>query len=230
MKSLPMLAAAVALCATTPAWAALDYYLHIDTIEGESTNADHPKWIDVDSWAWGVSHTGSSGGGGGVGKTVFDDFSWQQGVDKSVVPLFLGVATGKHFKDATLDVVKPGENPKTFFEMVFGEVQLSHLKLNGSGSAMSADGALNYDRVKLRYREQDPKGGLGPWIEGAFDLKAGKLAFSGDPRVIQGLLLAGGAVTLDAGPIGAVPEPATWVLMALGLLAVGGAVGRRKPA
>ena len=221
MKSLPILAAAAALWVAAPAWAATDYYLHIDTIEGESTSIDHRNWIEVASWAWGL---GSDGG-----KAVFDPFSWQQGLDKSVVPLFLGVATGKHFKDATLDVVKPGADPKSFFQMVFGDVLLTSLKLNG-GATQSAAGALTYDRVTLRYRPQDDKGAFGAWVEGGFDLKAGKILFSGNPLVIEGLMLAGGAVALDIGAVGTVPEPADWALLSAGLLVVAGAGRRRKVA
>jgi len=221
MRSLPILAAAAALWVAAPAWAATDYFLHIDTIEGESTSDKHRNWIDVDSWAWGVSSV--------AGKAVFDPFSWQQGLDRSVVPLFLGVATGKHFKDATLDVVKAGADPQSFFQMVFGDVLLTSLKLNG-GATQSAAGALMYDRVTLRYRPQDDKGAFGAWVEGGFDLKAGKILFSGNPLVIEGLLLAGGDVALDIGPVGAVPEPAEWALLSLGLLAVAGAVRWRKAA
>ena len=39
---------------------AVDYFLKIDGIEGESTDKKHAKEIDVDAWTWGESQTGSS--------------------------------------------------------------------------------------------------------------------------------------------------------------------------
>ena len=51
--------------------AAVDYFLKIDGIDGESMDSTFAKNIDVQSWSWGETNSGSmsSGtGGGGVGK------------------------------------------------------------------------------------------------------------------------------------------------------------------
>lgn len=232
MTKLAAIIGLAAWCLSVPAWSAsYDYFLKIDTIEGESLDRDHPRWIDVDNWSWGVSQVGASGpgGGSGVGKTVFDDFVWEQGVDKSVVPMFLGVSSGKHFKDATLDVSVGGERSQSFFQLVFSDVTLTKLNLNGSGDSLAAEAALAYGKIMLRYRPMDPKGSLGSWVEGGFDLQGGKASFSGDARVVEGLLLAGGEVSLDAAAFTqAVPEPATWAMMGVGLMALGGLARRAR--
>ena len=56
---------------------AVDYFLKLDGIEGESTDNKHAKEIDVEAWSWGESQTGSGvpgGGGGGAGKVSMQDF------------------------------------------------------------------------------------------------------------------------------------------------------------
>jgi hypothetical protein len=44
---------------------AVDYFLKIDGIDGESADSKHKDEIDVDSWSWGASQTGVGAGGGG---------------------------------------------------------------------------------------------------------------------------------------------------------------------
>ncbi len=198
--------------------AAFDAYLQLEGIPGESNEETHKDWIAVSSWAWGVVNTDNTpggSGGGATGKAVFQDLSWTQGADKSIVGLFGAVTTGRVIRTATLDVVTGGDRSRTFFQMVFGEARGTSLQLSGSGS-FAAAAALSYERVKLRYREANAQGGLGDWIEGSFDIKNGTATFSGNERVILGLLLAGGSVNLDA-PVVQVPEPTSWALLAAGL-------------
>ena len=108
MKRLIATLAVVASALAAPAWAASTYVLKIDGIDGESTADKYKSWIDLAAWSWGLSNATSagSGTGGGSGKAVFQDFHWTQGIDSSVVPLFTGVATGKHFPKAQLDVLQ----------------------------------------------------------------------------------------------------------------------------
>ena len=55
---------------------ATDLFAKLGDIKGESLDAQHKDEIEVLSFSWGVSNTGSSrsgGGGSGTGKAVFQD-------------------------------------------------------------------------------------------------------------------------------------------------------------
>ena len=62
---------------------ASDYLLEIDGIKGESTDEKHKDKLEIDSFSWGVSNSGSMGrgGGGGTGKAEFQDVHFTKQTD-----------------------------------------------------------------------------------------------------------------------------------------------------
>ena len=83
---------------------AMSIFARIGTIKGESHDARHRDEIDVLSWSWGVSQsgtTGHAGGGAGAGKASFHDFNFTHHVDKASPLLMRACATGQHVSDAT---------------------------------------------------------------------------------------------------------------------------------
>jgi type VI secretion system secreted protein Hcp len=225
MNKFALTAAFVAALPLSTSAASLDYFLKIDTIKGESADSKHKDEIDVLSWAWGVSNAGSVvGGGGGGSRPVFEPFSWEQGLDSSFVPLFLGVAQGTHFKSALLTVRRDGKEQQEFFKMTLSDVRITSLKSQAYGASIIVDAAMSYDKIAMSYRPQKDDGSLGSEIKGEWDLKQNEVTFSGDPMVMLGLAEAGGSLNF----VGQVPEPATWASLAAGLAVVGAIVRRRR--
>ena len=112
--------------------------------------------------------------------------------------------------------------------MIFSDVGLSSLNLAGLGGEERVSASLGYGKVEMKYRTQAEDGSFNNWISGAFDIKGGKLSFSGDPGVVAGLLRSGGDVNLAAVPMQPVPEPQRWALMIAGLALSAVMVRRRR--
>ena len=57
---------------------AVDVFLKLGDIGGESADSAHKGEIDVLSWSWGIAQTGtmSGGGVGGAGRGRWDDRGW----------------------------------------------------------------------------------------------------------------------------------------------------------
>ena len=128
--------------------AGVNYFLKIGDIAGGSVDNKHSAWIDIDSFSWGISNTSpiGHGGGGQIGKAVFSPFSWTQQLDKSVPPMFVGVASGTRYKNATLDVTRSGgKSSDVFFKMSFDDVLLSKIDIAGAGAIPGVAGALIAD-------------------------------------------------------------------------------------
>ena len=66
MKKTIFAALTAALCLTTPVVrGASDYLLEIDGIKGESKDTAHRGTIEIYSFSWGVSNSGSAASSGG---------------------------------------------------------------------------------------------------------------------------------------------------------------------
>ena len=96
--------------------AAVDYFLKIDGIDGESMDHKHMGEIQIESWSFGETQAGShsSGGGGGAGKVQMQDFHFVMKVSKASPKLFLACATGQHIKKAVFVCRKAGKDQQEF--------------------------------------------------------------------------------------------------------------------
>ncbi len=56
---------------------AVDYFLKLDGIDGESADSNHKNEIQIMSWSWGAANVSSVAGtgGSGAGKVSLGDFT-----------------------------------------------------------------------------------------------------------------------------------------------------------
>ena len=76
---------------------AIDMFLKVDGVTGESKDSNHTGWTDITSFNWGANQPGnmSVGGGGGAGKVNFADLSVNALIDKSTTAILKKCAIGK---------------------------------------------------------------------------------------------------------------------------------------
>src|SRR5215217_816127 len=136
--------------------AAVDYFLKLDGIKGESQDAKHKDEIDLESWTWGESQMGtqSNGGGGGAGKVSMQDFQFAMKVNTASPKLLKACATGQHIKNALLTCRKAGKEQQEFLKITLTDVI-----------------ALNYAKIEYEYKAQKADGTLDGAIKAGFDLK-----------------------------------------------------------
>jgi type VI secretion system secreted protein Hcp len=155
-----------------------DYFLKIDGIEGESKDDKHKKEIDLQSFSWGVNNSGSMavGGGGGTGKSSFQDFHFTKLVEKSSPNLMQACATGKHIPKAVLTVRKAGEKQQEYYKITLSDVLISSWQNGGHGGdgTVPESFSLNFSKIEFEYKPQDSKGGLEGSLFGKWDVKANK--------------------------------------------------------
>lgn len=158
---------------------AVDYFLKIDKIPGESKDAKHKDEIELESFSWGATQTGTfgGGGGGGAGKVSMQDFHFMMRVNKASPKLVLACATGEHIKNAILTARKAGKDQQDFLKYTFSDILVSSYQTGGAsaGSEIPTESiSLNYSKMEVEYKEQNPDGTLGAPVKAGYDLKANK--------------------------------------------------------
>ena len=161
------------------AFAASDYFLKIEGVEGESTDAKHKGQIEIDSFSWGVSNSGSmaagGGGGGGAGKASFSDLHFTKTVDKSSPKLMEAVATGEHLRSVDLVVRKAGGDQLEYYKVTLQDVLISGYSTTGSsGEAPSESISLNFSKIVFEYTPQNADGTAAAPLKTGYDLALAK--------------------------------------------------------
>ena len=158
---------------------AFDMFAKIGDIKGESRDAKHKDEIDVLSWSWGVSHSGSvtHGGGGGAGKATFQDFNFTHRTDKASPLLMKSCATGTHIPEATITVRKAGKGQQDYLIIKMTDVLITSVALGTPGDEPSGaeNVTLQTAKVDLEYKAQKPDGSLDAGLHFTYDIKANKV-------------------------------------------------------
>ena len=160
--------------------AAADYFLKIDGIEGESQDSKHKGEIEIQSFSFGATQTGSfaAGGGGGAGKVSMQDFHFTVPHNKASPKLMLACASGQHIKKAVLTVRKAGKEQQEYLKYTFSDVLVSSFQSGGGGgNVMPVDQiSLNFAKIEHEYKEQKADGTLAGSVKAGWDLKQNKEA------------------------------------------------------
>lgn len=154
---------------------AVDMFLKLDGIKGESKDKSHKEEIDVYSWSWGLTQTGSfgTGGGGGSGKVNVHDITLTKKLDKASNMLTVCCCSGKHIKEGTLTVRKAGDDPLEYLKITFTDLLVSSMQTSGTdgGDAVMETVSLNFAKFKVEYQEQKETGGGHPAVTYGWDIK-----------------------------------------------------------
>jgi type VI secretion system secreted protein Hcp len=157
---------------------AVDYFLKIDGVPGESPDAKHKGEIQLESFSWGEASPGgaASGGGGGAGKVQMQDLVFSMAVSKASPKLMLACATGKHHKEAVLTVRKAGKTQQEFLVFKFKDVVVTSYQIGGSelGDAPMDQASLGFSTIQMEYKPQKADGSLDAPVKAGWDLKQNK--------------------------------------------------------
>jgi type VI secretion system secreted protein Hcp len=156
--------------------AAVDMFLKIDGIQGESQDKTHKNEIEILSVSFGVSNAGSGayGMGSGTAKAAVSDAHIMKHVDKSTPSLWKYCFQGKTVGDADITVRKAGgDSPVEYLKYKLSEVFVSSVQDSGSdGAGVATESlSLNFAKVEITYTVQNADGSAGASTPVTLDIK-----------------------------------------------------------
>ncbi|TMC11013.1 MAG: type VI secretion system tube protein Hcp [Chloroflexi bacterium] len=161
---------------------AYDAFLKFEpAVAGESTAVGHQNEIDIVSWSFGETRAAAAGGGGQhAGRVSMTDFHFTKRVDKASPALFLAVASGTHYKTATLSVRNGAfQEGQDFLKYKLSTVLVTSFSLEGHGEGSQEreldSFSLAFQKIQITYTPTSPAGVAAPADEGVdvtWDLSA----------------------------------------------------------
>ena len=156
-----------------------DIFGKLGDIKGESEDIKHKGEIDILSWSWGITQSGTMahGGGGGEGKANFNDFNFTHHIDKASPVLMKACATGEHIKEATITQRKAGKGQQEYLIIKMNDILITGVAphgSNGDSGLVMEHVALQFAKVDLEYKPQKQDGSLDAGVHFKYDIKGNK--------------------------------------------------------
>jgi type VI secretion system secreted protein Hcp len=162
---------------------AIDVYLQLEGIKGESADAGHKDWIECEMASWMVtqpkSATSSSSGGHTAERCHHTGIDLRKVTDLSSPLLLQFCAMGKTIPSAKLEFYRAdgaGQRVK------YMAVELTNIIITDvapgvfEGEVMSEHVTLGYSKVRWLYTQQKIGGGAKGLIVGGWDLATNRIA------------------------------------------------------
>lgn len=162
---------------------AIDVYLYIEGIKGESADDRHKDWIECKSVNWGVeqpkSATASTGGGHTAERCEHRDIVVSKLADLSSPILLQTCAAGKTIPKAKFEFMRAdaqGERVK-YFEIEIDNVLIGQVAPSvAEGDILAEQVGFKFSRVRWKYTQQRITGGAGGNTSGGWDLSSNRVA------------------------------------------------------
>ncbi|HUL20046.1 MAG TPA: type VI secretion system tube protein Hcp [Thermodesulfobacteriota bacterium] len=162
---------------------AVNAFLKVDGILGESTDDKHKDWIEVISWSFGETQPAAgarSSGGAGAGRVNMQDFKITMRTSKASPKLFEAGAAGKHIPKVELDVCKSGGAKEKFLYIKLTDAIVSSFVNLGSSATADAypmeEVMFNFGKIEITYTQQKRADGSGGGdVKTGYDATANKI-------------------------------------------------------
>jgi type VI secretion system secreted protein Hcp len=132
---------------------AVEYFLKIDGIPGESTDGQHEGEIELESFSWGATRPDTVSGGGAAGRVQFGELLVTMALSKASPALMLSCATGERHEAAVLTARRAGIGKQECQSVTMSDLLISSYQTSGStpSEVVLDQVSLRFSRIRMSY-------------------------------------------------------------------------------
>src|SRR5262249_3685418 len=146
------LAVSFAIAFPAHSFAAVDAFLKLDGVEGESTDAQHKDEIVIESWSFGASNRQASNGQQTSSRPCLNEITLTKHLDKASTALLLKAATGVHIPMGVITVRKAGAVPLDYLFLTLQDIIVTSVNtVSGNGDRPEESISLNFATLTVAY-------------------------------------------------------------------------------
>jgi type VI secretion system secreted protein Hcp len=161
---------------------AIDAYLKIDGINGESEDEKHRQWIEVSNVLYSINQpraeTVSTAGGLTTGRAELYPITFRKLADIASPVLLQTCTAGKTIPKAVFEFMRADGNgtPIPYFKIELENLMIANITPDsGEGGIISERVHLAYSKIKWSYTRQSIRGGTQGNTSGGWDCAANKV-------------------------------------------------------
>lgn len=158
--------------ALIPGLPAIETHLHLEGVDGGSTSRHHEGWLEVHSFAWGVSAGPElRDGGGGRSRRLrptSTGLTVRSLLGPSGPPLFGAVTLDRHLPSARLECSAGGGPATAVWELA--DVVVTSYEVAGVATTPVQTFVLEAERVTFTRHRMNADGSAGPSVTHTWDL------------------------------------------------------------
>ena len=137
---------------------AVDIFLKLDGVKGESQDSKHKDEIELLSYSFGINY--------GRGPAKVSEIVVVKHFDLASTSLFDAVCSGDPISQGQIVVRKAGDKGEDYIKITMEDILVSAMTpTSGAGDALPMEQvSLNFAKVVLEYRRQREDGSVEGWV------------------------------------------------------------------
>ncbi|MGD8862315.1 MAG: type VI secretion system tube protein Hcp [Myxococcales bacterium] len=155
--------------------ASADGFARFEGVDGEATERNHAKWIQIQAFSK-AAHLPAPAGGASRrrGSASFEPIRISKRLDSSSPQLEKALATGRVFPRVILELTSPGRGAgAVYYRVELRNVLVTSYQLHATGDAVPTEElTISYEEIKVSYMPTDAKGRKKGSVE--FQFKTGE--------------------------------------------------------